>query len=189
MVSKTNIDIDDLIIISAPSGGGKNTLINMLLENHSQFSHSISTTTRHPRSREQNGVHYYFVNKSEFEDLIVLDAFIEYEVVLKNYYGTTKHEIERLQKANKRPILDLDVKGALYLKSKYPNITAIFIMPPSIDILRKRLMNRATENVDEISSRLKLAEEELKHRDEFDQLVVNDDLETSYEQLQSLLVR
>ena len=189
MASKMNIDIDDLIIISAPSGSGKNTLINMLLENHSQFSHSISTTTRHPRSREQNGVHYYFVNKSEFEDLIALDAFIEYEVVLKNYYGTTKHEIERLQKENKRPILDLDVKGALYLKAKYPHITAIFIMPPSIDILRKRLTNRATENVDEINSRLKLAEEELKHRNEFDQLVVNDDLETSYEQLQSLLVR
>lgn len=177
-----------IIVISAPSGSGKNTIINALRKKRNDICYSISSTTRLPRAEEQHGFHYYFLSENEFIERIDQDLFLEWVKVLDNYYGTEKSEIIRIQKKGKIPILDLDVQGALKLKEKYEEkIISIFISPPSWEILKKRLLLRGTESLEDIEQRIALGKKEIKQKDKYDFQIVNKELSQSVEQLQKVL--
>lgn len=172
-----------IIVISAPSGTGKNTLINLAMQKIPELSHCISSTTRAPREGEVNGVHYYFHSKAEFEEMIKQGSFLEYAPVLDRYYGTEKQEIERIFSEKKVPILDIDVQGAEILREKNLNLYTIFIAPPSLEELQRRLANRETESEEQISQRLELARHEMREQNRFDRVIINDDLETAATEL------
>lgn len=179
-----------LIIISAPSGTGKSTIIGELTKDDSlKLEFSISATTRQPRRGEQDGVNYYFMTVEQFKEAIANDEFAEYEEVYPGrYYGTLKREIERINGNGRNVILDIDVKGGVNVKRMYGDeALSIFIAPPSIAILQARLEGRATDSAEEIAKRVAKAEFELTFADKFDHRVVNDDLATAVEQTRSLI--
>lgn len=184
------MDTGKLIIISAPSGTGKSTIINAIIDDPSlKLEFSVSATTRSPREGEENGVNYYFLTVEEFKEKIQANAFAEYEEVYAGrYYGTLKSEIERINNDGKNVILDVDVMGGINVKKLYGNhALAIFIQPPSVDVLRKRLLARATDSIEEIEKRIGKAEFEISHAQQFDRIVVNDKLETAVEEVRSLI--
>lgn len=184
------MDTGKLIIISAPSGTGKSTIINAIIDDPSlKLEFSVSATTRSPREGEENGVNYYFLTVEEFKEKIQADAFAEYEEVYAGrYYGTLKSEIERINNDGKNVILDVDVMGGINVKKLYgSHALAIFIQPPSVDVLRKRLLARATDSIKEIEKRIGKAEFEISHAQQFDRIVVNDKLETAVEEVRSLI--
>lgn len=163
-----------LIVLSSPSGGGKSTVSRYLLANFNNLSFSVSATTRKMRPNEIEGVDYYFFSQSKFEEMISNNKLVEYEKIFGNYYGTLRSEIEKALKENKCLLFDIDVKGALSIKEKYPHDSVlIFLSPPSIEELEKRLRHRATENNEEIKKRLNRAELEMKYRQEFDFDIIN----------------
>lgn len=168
-----------LIIFSAPSGSGKSTIIQSLLDKDLNLSFSISATSRAPRGSEQNGVEYYFISPEEFKSRIANDEFLEYEEVYAGkFYGTLKSEIERILNSGKNVIFDVDVVGGLNIKKYYGDqALALFIQPPSIKELEKRLKNRATDTPEVIASRIAKAEYELSFAPRFDKIIVNDVLE------------
>jgi guanylate kinase len=170
---------EKILIITAPSGAGKSTITKRLMETFPALSFSISAATRAPRGDEKNGVEYYFITPDEFKQKIKENAFAEWEMVYEGkYYGTYKSEIERIWKNEQTPILDIDVKGALHIHQLYPGQTlSIFIEPPSIDELKKRLRERGTENEDGINTRINKAEYELSFKGHFDKVILNDNLE------------
>ncbi len=170
---------EKILIITAPSGAGKSTITKRLMETFPALSFSISAATRAPRGDEKNGVEYYFITTDEFKRKIKENAFAEWEMVYEGkYYGTYKSEIERIWKNEQTPILDIDVKGALHIHQLYPGQTlSIFIEPPSIDELKKRLRERGTENEDGINTRINKAEYELSFKGHFDKVILNDNLE------------
>ncbi len=179
-----------LIIISAPSGTGKSTIIGELIKDASlKLEFSISATTRAPRQGEVDGVNYYFLTLEQFQKAISNDEFAEYEEVYAGrYYGTLKKEIERITDNGNNVILDIDVKGGVNVKKMYGDDTvSIFITPPSIDTLRQRLTSRATDNAQEIEKRIAKAAFELGFADKFDKRVVNDDLTAAVEQTRSII--
>ncbi len=168
-----------LIIISAPSGAGKTTIVRELMKDTNlNLMFSVSATSRPPREHEQNGKDYYFLSADEFRQKIKNNEFVEWEEVYKNqYYGTLKEEITRILKMNKNIIFDVDVKGGLNIKKVYPEIAlSIFIKPPSVEELKKRLQNRGTETKQSIKKRIAKAEYELSFADKFDKIIINDDL-------------
>ena len=168
-----------LIVFSAPSGSGKTTLVHHLLE-HSELNlaFSISAASRKKREGEQNGKDYYFISLDDFKQKIKKNEFVEWEEVYKNnFYGTLKSEIERLQNQGKNIIFDIDVKGGLNIKKQFKNdCLAIFVEPPSIEELIKRLKSRKTETPEKIKMRIEKAEDELRYAKKFDIILVNDDL-------------
>lgn len=170
-----------LIIFSAPSGTGKSTIINWLMKEHKELhlAFSISCTSRAPRGAEQNGVEYFFISPEEFRMRIEDDEFLEYEEVYTDrYYGTLKSQVERQLEAGQNVVFDVDVKGGVNIKKHYGSeAMSIFIQPPSIDELRRRLEHRATDAPEVIDQRIARAEFELTFADKFDKIVVNDDLE------------
>ncbi len=168
-----------LIIFSAPSGSGKSTIIQSLLNKDLNLSFSISATSRAPRGSEQNGVEYYFISPEEFKSRIANDEFLEYEEVYAGkFYGTLKSEVERILNSGKNVIFDVDVVGGLNIKKYYGDqALALFIQPPSIKELEKRLKNRATDTPEVIASRIAKAEYELSFAPRFDKIIVNDVLE------------
>lgn len=179
-----------LIIISAPSGTGKSTIIGELIKDASlKLEFSISATTRAPRQGEVDGVNYYFLTLEQFQKAIANDEFAEYEEVYAGrYYGTLKKEIARITDNGNNVILDIDVKGGVNVKKMYgDDAVSIFITPPSIDTLRQRLTSRATDNAQEIEKRIAKAAFELGFADKFDMRVVNDDLTTAVEQTRSII--
>lgn len=179
-----------LIIISAPSGTGKSTIIGELTKDDSlKLEFSISATTRQPRRGEQDGVNYYFMTVEQFKAAIANNEFAEYEEVYPGrYYGTLKREIERINGDGRNVILDIDVKGGVNVKKMYGSeALSIFIAPPSIATLQARLEGRATDSAEEIAKRVAKAEFELTFADKFDHRVVNDDLATAVEQTRSLI--
>ena len=176
-----------LFILSAPSGTGKNTLINNILEICPNLRHSISTTTRPPRNGETHGVEYYFISHDKFFSLIEEKKFLEYKKVLGNYYGTTIDEIKRIRNDHKIPILDIDVQGLLELKKNCNEIVSIFITPPSLEVLRERLRKRSTETTTEIERRIELARQELSYQQIYQHTIVNDVLETAVLQLKEII--
>ena len=179
-----------LIIISAPSGTGKSTIIGELTKDDSlKLEFSISATTRQPRRGEQDGVNYYFMTVEQFKEAIANDEVAEYEEVYPGrYYGTLKREIERINGDGRNVILDIDVKGGVNVKRMYGDeALSIFIAPPSIATLQARLEGRATDSAEEIAKRVAMAEFELTFADKFDHRVVNDDLATAVEQTRSLI--
>ena len=169
-----------LIIFSAPSGSGKTTLVHHLLQQSGlNLAFSVSATSREKRLNETDGKDYFFISPEEFLQKIKNNEFVEWEEVYKNnYYGTLKSEVERLLKQGKNVIFDIDVKGGLNIKKQYPNNSlAIFVQPPSIAELKKRLQSRQTESPEKIKMRIDKADEEMQYAGDFDVIIVNDDLE------------
>ena len=170
-----------LIVFSAPSGAGKTTLVKYILKSFSEIEFSISATSRKARGEERDGKDYYFLSNQEFKARIKNDEFIEYEEVYGgNYYGTLKSEVDRIWKDKKIAIFDIDVVGGANIKGMFPDETlSIFVMPPSIEILRERLIERGDVSKEEIDVRIKKAESELDYASKFDNIIINNDLEES----------
>lgn len=180
-----------LIIFSAPSGTGKSTIINWLMQEHSELmmSFSISCTSRAPRGTEQNGVEYFFLTPDEFRSRIEADEFLEYEEVYTDrFYGTLKSQVEKQRNEGQNVVFDVDVKGGCNIKQHYGDeALSIFIMPPSVDELRRRLEARATDAPEVIEQRIARAEFEISFADKFDKVVVNDDLEKAKEEVLAII--
>lgn len=170
-----------LIIFSAPSGSGKSTIINYLLTQGLGMAFSISATSRPPRGQEQHGVEYFFLSPEEFRQRIANDEFLEYEEVYKDrFYGTLKSQVENQLNAGQNVVFDVDVVGGCNIKQFYgERALSVFIQPPSIEELRKRLVGRATDTPEVIESRIAKAEFELNFAPKFDVVIVNDDLDTA----------
>ena len=167
-----------IIILTAPSGAGKTSITRYLLQQYPQLSFSISAATRSARGIEKNGVDYYFISVEEFQYHIQQNDFVEWEMVYEGkYYGTLKKELERIWKNGQVPILDIDVKGAIHVQQQFPVQTlSLFIQPPSVDELRKRLMGRGTETEESLQARINKAAYEISFREHFDHIIINDDL-------------
>ena len=179
-----------IIIISAPSGCGKSTIINAILaEGKIDMQFSVSATNRLPRDGEQHGVNYFFLSDDEFRKAISEDAFVEYEEVYPGrYYGTLKSEVARICESGHNVILDIDVKGGVNVKKLYgEQAISIFIMPPSVEELRRRLEGRATDAPEVIDERVGKAEYEIGFAKEYDCQVVNDDLATAIKQTATII--
>ncbi len=168
-----------LIIFSAPSGSGKSTIINAVLQKEFNLEFSISATSRAPRGDEKHGKEYYFLSTDEFKEKIRNDELVEWEEVYSGtFYGTLKSEISRITAKGNNIIFDLDVVGGLNIKKMYgEQALSLFIQPPSIEVLKKRLASRGTDSSEKIKERLAKAEEELSYADKFDVVIVNDDLD------------
>ena len=173
-----------LIIFSAPSGSGKSTIINYLLEQGLNLKFSISATSRAPRGEEKDGVEYYFLSPEDFRKRIAAGDFLEYEEVYTDkFYGTLKSEVERIFKEGNNVIFDVDVVGGCNIKKYYGNrALSVFIQPPSVEELRRRLVGRNTDSPEVIESRLAKAEYELGFAGQFDVVIVNDDLDKAKEE-------
>ena len=179
-----------VIIISAPSGCGKSTIINAILaEGEIDMQFSVSATNRAPREGEQHGVNYFFLTDEEFRKAIAEDAFVEYEEVYPGrFYGTLKREVARICEAGHNVVLDIDVKGGVNVKKLYgEEARSIFIMPPSVEELRRRLEGRATDSAEVINERVGKAEYEIGFAKDYDFQVVNDDLATAVAQTKALI--
>ena len=180
----------NLYILSAPSGAGKSSLISALLalDSSTQKMVSVSHTTRAPRPGEVEGVHYYFVSKEEFESLIEQDLFLEYAKVFGgNYYGTSLPAIEENLAKGIDVFLDIDWQGAQQIRKKVPSVKSIFILPPSLPELERRLIGRGQDSEEVITERMSKAISEISHYDEYDYVIVNDDFEKALKDLQSIL--
>lgn len=180
-----------LIIFSAPSGAGKTTIVHHLLGKFPELEFSISATTRKPRGDEQEGKDYYFISKQEFLHRIAKKEFVEFEEVYSGtFYGTLRTEIERIWKKNKAVIFDIDVEGGLHLKRKYGSqALAIFVQPPSLQVLMERLTSRATDNNEKLKERFVKAEKELDYAPKFDIILKNYDLQTACKDAEELVRR
>lgn len=178
-----------ILIITAPSGAGKTSITRHLMQRFPVLAFSVSAATREARGQEKNGVDYYFISETEFQDKIKHKEFAEWEMVYEGkYYGTLKSELERIWNAAKIPVLDIDVKGAIHVQKQYPvNTLSIFIDPPSIDELEKRLSARGTENEASMLSRISKAGYEISFKNHFDKIVVNDNLETACAKAEALV--
>ncbi len=176
-----------IFVISAPSGAGKTTLITRLLRTDDRFMFSISTTTRMMRHGEVNGVNYYFITEEEFKKMIDNDEFFEWAEVYGNYYGTTKKEIDRILGSGKFPLFDVDIQGSKNLREKLRNAVYIFIIPPSRDILKARLIGRQTESDEQLDIRLKHAADEIAEYKNFDYVIINNVLESSMTKLRAII--
>src|SRR6056297_827925 len=171
-----------LLIFSAPSGAGKTTIVKHLLQKNFDLNFSVSATSREPRTGETPGKDYFFLSEKEFREKIENDEFLEWEEVYKGiFYGTLKSEVERIRNSGKNVIFDVDVVGGLNIKKHYGDeALAVFVQPPSVEELRKRLESRSTEPAEKIKMRLLKAEQELTWADRFDVIVVNDDLTRTF---------
>lgn len=178
----------NIVVISGPSGSGKSTLIRRLMKRHTEIVFSTSHTTRKKRGRELNGKDYHFVSKNEFKEMRDRDGFVEWAQVYENYYGTSYAEIDSKLTAGKILILDIDVQGARNIKEKYPDALFIFLVPPTIDELKDRLMKREHGMNNTIQVRLDIAVKEFKEFLFYDYIVVNEDLNEAYRVLDSVYV-
>jgi len=176
-----------LIVISAPSGTGKTTLCHMLLEEFPNMEFSISYTTRKPRPGELNGRDYFFVDRKTFERMIEEGDFLEWAEVYGNLYGTSKSQVLKALKEGKDILLDIDTQGALQVKKNFPEAVLIFILPPSLKELERRLKKRGTDDEETIKKRLQIAREEIRKALEYDYIVVNDILEVAFERLRFII--
>lgn len=179
-----------IIIITAPSGAGKTSITKYLLSLYPQLAFSISAATRKPRGSEKNGVDYYFISEEQFREHIRNDDFMEWEMVYEGkYYGTLKQEMERIWNNKQVPMLDIDVKGAIHVQKEYPhNTLSIFIEPPSVDELKKRLESRGTETPGSLEARINKASYEMSFKHHFDQIIVNDNLEKACKLAEKLIL-
>jgi len=178
-----------LLIISSPSGAGKTTLCNRLRKEFPDLSFSVSHTTREPRENEQNGREYHFVDVGEFRRLARDGAFAEWAEVHGNLYGTSLREISRARDADASGVLfDIDFQGARQIRAKVPEAVAVFVLPPSLEELERRLRGRGTDDEPTVQKRLAKAQKEIENYALFDYLVVNDDLERAYDRLRSVVL-
>lgn len=177
-----------LIVVSGFSGAGKGTLMKRLIETYDNYALSISMTTRTPRPKEQHGREYFFVTKESFEEKIEQDGLIEYASYCENYYGTPRAYVEEQLDKGKDVILEIEIQGALKIKEKFPTALLLFVMPPTAAELKKRLTLRGTETPEVIEKRLYRAQEEAKGIEQYDYIVINDDLRKCTEELHSLIM-
>lgn len=181
-----------IIIIAAPSGAGKTSVVRHLLKvMPGQLAFSISCATRSPRNNEQHGVDYYFITADEFKDRINNNEFVEWEMVYAGkYYGTLKSELRRIWDMNKAPLLDVDVKGGINVQSQYPRQSlSLFIEPPSMEELERRLKARGTETPESLKARISKASYEMTFKNRFDHIIINDDLERACKEAQAIVTR
>jgi len=179
-----------LIIISAPSGSGKSTIISRIMQDESlRLAFSVSATTRPRRGVEVHGVDYYYKTLDEFKEMIANDELVEYQEVYEGrFYGTPKSEVERITGMGMNVVLDLDVLGGVNVKKMYGDrAISIFIQPPSVEVLRQRLINRGTDSMEDIQARVNKAEFEISIGPQFDYTVINDDLETAVNEVHDLI--
>ena len=178
-----------LIIIAAPSGAGKTSIVKHLLSTlPDQLGFSVSCATRAPRAGETHGSDYYFITPQEFTRRVEAGAFAECEMVYEEkFYGTLHSELQRIWDQRQAPLLDIDVKGGLRIKEQYPQSLSLFIEPPSLEVLRERLAARGTETPDSLQMRLNKASEECSYRNQFDHIIVNDQLEKACKEAVSLV--
>ena len=176
-----------LLVVSGPSGAGKGTVLKRLLEENSNVVYSISATTRRPREGELNGVHYHFVSKDEFCGMIDNGEMLEYASYNQNYYGTPLRAVEDARREGKDVLLEIEVQGAFSVKKKCPDAAFVFILPPSMTELERRLRGRNTESEEEICGRLETARKEIALAHNYDYLIVNDDIETAWKQLNCVI--
>ena len=182
---RLSLETGKIVIITAPSGSGKTTLVKRLLAACPELGFSISACTRTPRNGEVHAKDYYFYSEEQFKRLIDEDAFVEWEMVYTGkYYGTLNAELHRLWSADKYPLVDIDVKGALAIRDKFPEVCmTIFIEAPSLDELRKRLISRGTETAHTLEERISKAAYELTFAPQFDRIIINDDLDIATAEL------
>lgn len=177
-----------LAVVSGFSGAGKGTLMKELLNQHQdQYALSISATTRKPREGEEHGREYFFLTVEEFQNMIAEDALIEHACYVGNYYGTPRSYVEEQMAAGRDVILEIEIQGALEVKKKFPDTLLLFVTPPSAEVLEERLRGRGTETEEVIRERLKRASQEAMYMDQYDYILVNDNLETCVEQMHQLI--
>ena len=178
-----------LIVVSAPSGCGKSTVVRALMEKRNNLRFSVSATTRKPRDGEVEGVDYYFVSREEFNRMVEADAFLEHAEYVGNCYGTPRDPVERQLSLGYDVYLDIDVQGAMQVKQLRPQTLMIFLMPPSMEELERRLVLRGKNTPEEIRDRLAAAEHEALFRDKFDYIVVNDIVDRAVDEISALIDR
>jgi len=178
-----------LIVITAPSGAGKTSITRYLLKTFPQLAFSVSAATRQARSYEKEGVDYYFISLEDFKEKIRQKEFAEWEMVYEGkYYGTLKSELQRIWNNNQVPLLDIDVKGAIHVKQQYPeSLLTIFIEPPSIDELKKRLESRGTETAESLQARINKAAYEISFKDQFNKCILNDDFKRACDEAEEIV--
>jgi len=178
-----------IIILTAPSGSGKTSITRHLLKTFPELSFSISAATRQPRGSEKNGVDYYFMSEDDFKQKIKEDAFAEWEMVYEGkYYGTLKEELQRIWEGGQVPVLDIDVKGAIHVQQQFPGqVLSLFIQPPSVEELRKRLESRGTETPESLNARVNKASYELSFSHSFSHVIINDVLEKACSEAENLV--
>ena len=178
-----------LLVLSGFSGSGKGTVMKEIMKKYSdRYALSISATTRAPRPGETDGVEYFFKTRAEFEAMIENDELVEYAQYVSNYYGTPKAYVEEQLNAGKDVILEIEIQGALKIKEKFPDTLLLFMTPPSAEELKKRLIGRNTETMEVIESRLSRAVQEAEGIENYDYLIINDDLEKCVEQFDSIVI-
>ncbi len=178
----------NLIIVSGPSGAGKSALAANVLRSLPHLRFSVSYTTRAPRGTEQYGVEYFFVDRAEFQELIRNDDLLEWAEVHGNYYGTSRKLVDDLLKQGEDVLLDIDIQGAHIIRQKRADAVAVFILPPSFQVLRDRLRKRSLDDDSVIKQRLRIACKEIGHYEEYDYLIINDNLGSSTEELRSIIL-
>lgn len=176
-----------LFVVSAPSGAGKTSLVKALLECDEDLSLSVSYTTRAPRPGEKDGEHYHFVDKARFEAMVAEDAFIEYARVFDNAYGTAESALREVLDAGRDLLLEIDWQGAQQVRTRFPEAVTVFIVPPSVQELERRLRGRGQDSDAVIAARMASARDELSHYGEYDYLIVNQVFETALAELQSVV--
>ena len=176
-----------LYVFTGPSGAGKGTLLSRLMAEDDRLFYSISATTRAPRSGETDGVQYYFLTRADFERKIAQKAFLEHARYVDNYYGTLEAPVNEKLAEGYDVILEIEVQGAMQVHQKRPDAVMVFIAPPSFEELAARLRGRGTEDEEKVRKRLETAKEELKSRDRFDYVVVNDEIDRAVRELQGIL--
>lgn len=176
-----------LAVVSGFSGAGKGTIMKALLEKYDNYALSISATTRKPRVNEEHGREYFFLTKEEFENMIANDQFIEHAQYVENYYGTPRPYVEEKMAEGKDVILEIEIQGALKVKKKFPETLLVFVVPPTAEELKRRLVGRGTETAEVIEERMKRAVEESGMMDSYDYILVNDTVEKAVEDLHNLI--
>lgn len=179
--------VGKLIILTGPSGVGKGTLMRSLLQRHPELHYSVSVTTRSPRPGEIDGKDYYFVSRREFEQLVAAGELLEWAEFAGNYYGTPREAVINQVRSGKCVVLEIELKGARQIRASYPSAFSIFILPPSMNELEKRIRGRAQDSEEAIARRLHRAEEEISAADEFDLKIVNDDFETALNTIEAAI--
>jgi len=177
----------DIFVISGPSGVGKTTLSQLLLKNVNNLAFSISYTTRPPRAGEKNGVDYFFIGKDEFKSMIAKGEILEWAEVYEHYYGTSARFVKEALMKGHDVLLDIDVQGARHVKRYFSQAVLIFILPPSLEVLKHRLLKRHTESKEALKKRLKEVKEEIKNSKKFDYIVINKDLKSALGEILAII--